>query len=383
MPSYGTGSIAYLRYVPPSPQYGISASGRFKVLAGGCSQDGTDSKGNLPFLRLFDANGKRVAGLYRINGSCSKTAKLYVQHSGNFERTGVNIGFGTWNQLELRISVSDPGRSLVQVYVNGRLVFSRTTADNGVLPIAGVTTHNEHSNQVGDLVADDVRVARFDVAPPTDPCRPADTPAPATGDPGTVVLADAFETQGFPAWTAVTRLGDAIVNLQPDHVRSGNCAGLIRVSSTSGSKGNIYKTLPAGTREVWMDGFYSVLRRGSVDTSNVPLTRFFLAGARKADVYRQNGTGAMWLRVPDGSGGYTSYSLGRTLALGEWVNVKVHAVSTPETQRVEVWVDGVLKRSLDAPTIGTGGFDQAMVGAEHFVQEGDLAVDDVVIKRVP
>ena len=154
-------------------------SGRFKVQSGGCSDAAGYSAGSVPFMRLFDANGRRIAGLARINGSCSKTAKLYVQHSGNYYRTGKNIGFGAVNTMELRIAVSTPSKSLVQVYLNNIKVYESTIADNGLKPVASVNMHNEHPDQVGDLIADDVRVATFGVTAPVNPC---DAAVPAADD---------------------------------------------------------------------------------------------------------------------------------------------------------------------------------------------------------
>lgn len=379
VPSYGAGSIAYLRHTPAESQRGISAAGRFRALSGGCAGDGTYANGSLPFLRLFDTGGRRVAGVYRINANCAKTTKLYVQHSGNFYRTGKNIALDREYSVELRASVSEPGRSLVQVYVDGALAYQSTTADNGIEPIASVTIHNEHADQVGDLVADDVRLARFDVAPFADPCDPA-APAPTTTDPGTTLLADAFETQGLAQWTTITRLGDASLNLQTEHVRSGRCAALLSVSATSGSKANLIRSLPAATSEIWADGFFNVLRPGAQATSNVPLMRLFGAGTRLVDVYRVNGDGALYLRTIDGGGGFVFRSLGRSMDLSRWYEVTLHAVA-PEN-RVEVWLDRQPVGSVEVP-FGTAMLEQAMIGSEHFAQEGDLAVDDFVLKRVP
>lgn len=381
VPPGGANSIAYLRHGLTAPEYGISASGRFRVLSAGCANDGTYSNGNLPFLRLFDGDGRRVAGVYRINANCSKTAKLYVQHSANFYRTGKNISLDQQYAIELRISVSAPGRSLVQVYVDGSLAYESTTADNGLKPIAAVNIHNEHPDQVGDLAADDVLLARFDVSPPSDPCDPA-APQPATADPGTTLLADNFETQGFPQWSAVTRLGNASVNLQSDVVHAGRCAALISVGSDAGSKANLVKTLPASTSELWADGWFNVVRPGTSATSNIPLLRLFTGGVRLVDVYRLNGSGALYLRTPNGAGGFAFTPLGRTLAANTWYELKLHAVAAGDASRVEVWLGGQLLASMGAP-LGTFVLEQAMLGAEHFAQEGVLAADDVVLKRMP
>lgn len=383
VPSYGTNSLAYLRHTTSSPQRGISATGWFKVAANGCSGDGTYSNGNLPFFRFFDSNGKRIAGLYRINANCSKTAKLYVQHSRNFYRTGKNISRGSWYRLELRITASNPGESLVEVYVNGQRVYVTRSADNGVLPIASVTTHNEHPDQVGDLIADEILLAGFDAPAPVDPCAPGSTPAPSSSMPGTTVVADNFETVGFPQWTRVTRLGDASVNLEPRAARTGNCGALISVSAATGSKGNLLKDLTGGTKEIWAEGSFSVLKAGANASSNVPFLRLFEGGSRLVDVYRVNGSGALYMRVPDGAGGVRYVSLGRSISVDRWHEIKLHAQIDGADSRVGVWLDGGLLRSVSVPSLAGSTFGEAMVGSEHFAQEGKLAVDDLVIKKVP
>lgn len=382
VPTYGTSSIAYIKHTLATPQNGVSASGRFRVISGGCAGDGTYSNGNVPFLRLFDTDGRRVAGVYRVNTTCGDSARLYVEHSGNSYRTGTNIQLGAWNNVELRITVSDPGRSLVQVYVGGALVHESTSADNGTKAIASVNIHNKRVNQVGDLAADDVRIARFDVAALTDPCDSA-APAPTSEDPGTTILADNFETLGFPIWSTITHLGDASVNLQTQNVHGGRCAGVVHVTSATGSSANLIKTLPPGTSELWADGWFNVLRPGASASSNVPLLRLFTASKRLADVYRLNDSGALWLRSPNGAGGFTYTRLGRILTAGTWYHLKLHTFAAGDASRIEVWLDGQLLKSINAPYFGTSVLEQAMVGSEHISQDGDLAVDDVVLKRVP
>lgn len=380
VPDYDKGSIAFLRRQLEAPVYGLSAAGNFKVDSGGCSEDAGYSKGNVPFFRFFDANYKRVVGLYRINGSCSKTAKLYVQHSGNFYRTGKNISFGTWYKAELRASVSQPSGSLVQVYLDDRLVYESTTADNGLRPFASVTIHNEHTNQVGDLVADNIRLGSFPVTPPQNPCSEG-KPAPSNADPGTVSVADNFESFEFNQWTRVTREGDAIATIEREDDTRG-CVAKLKVTANSGSMANLSKTLAPGANEVWAHGQFNVTRPGTNTSSNVPLFRLFQGSSRIVDVYRSNSNGSLFLRVPNGSGGWSFVSLGRTLQVGTWYDLKLRAVANGSSEGlIEVWLNGT-KLAPVAAKLGVVGFDTAMVGSEHFAQEGDLSADDVIVKTL-
>lgn len=378
VPDYSTNSMAYVKHTLAAPSYGLSADGRFKVLSGGCSEEAGYSAGSVPFLRFFDADGRRIAGLYRINGSCSKTAKLYVQHSGNFYRTGKNISFGTVYTAELRIAVSEPSKSLVQVFLNGSKVYETTIADNGLRPVASVNMHNEHPNQVGDLIADDVRIATFGVPPPSNPCDAA-FPVPASTDPGTTILADNFETFDFSRWTSVARDGDATASVQTANVYSGRCAAQLSVTSNTSSKANLSKSTPAGTGSIWADGWFNVLTPGTNANSNVPLFRVFSGTSRIADVYRVNGTGQLYLRLLDGSGKATFHSLGRIAALNRWYRVNLHVDASGSASTVRALVDGAQVFSSTAVSFGTSAVGSVMIGSEHFAQEGVLAADDVTI----
>ena len=378
VPDYSTNSMAFVKHTLAVPSNGVSASGRFKVNSGGCSDEAGYSAGSVPFLRFFDAGGRRIAGLVRINGSCSKTAKLYVQHSGNYYRTGKNVSFGVVTSFELRIAVSTPSQSLVQVFMNGSKVYESTIADNGLKPVASVNLHNEHPDQVGDLVADDIKIATFGVAGPTNPCDAA-FPQPVSTDPGTTILSDNFELFDFSRWSTVTRDGDATATIQTANVHSGRCAAQLNVTKNTASKGNLGKTTPASTGSIWADGWFDVLTAGSTSSSNVPLFRVFSGTARIADIYRANGTGQLYLRLTSTSGTTTYHSLGRIAALNRWYRVKLHVDASGSASTVRVLVDGTQVYATTAAALGTSAISSVMVGSEHFAQEGVLAADDIVI----
>jgi hypothetical protein len=372
--------MAYIRHTLATPVTGISEVGWFQVLSGGCDSSAGYSAGNVPFIRFFDTNGNRVAGLYRINGSCSKTAKLYVQYGGNYYRTGKNIGFGDWNKMELRISVATPGQSLVQVYLNDIKVYEVTNANNGTLPIASATTANEHVNQVGDLVADDLTIASFGSAPPPDnPCTPA-AADPTTSDPGTTVLADGFDSYNFSKWSAVNLAADGSALIQTTRVHTPLCAATLHVTSTTQSKANLVKTL--STSEVYADGWFNVSAEGA-SSSNVPEFRLFSGSTRVVSLYRVNVGGWVYLSVPNGSGGTSYVNLGQSRALNTWFHLNLHAKANGASSTVEVKVDGVSRYASSTVPLGVTSFSSLMVGSEVVSQVGDLNVDDVVVKTVP
>lgn len=380
VPDGTSGSIANISHDAPADTYGLSVSGSFRVLSAGCNPDAYYSSGNVPFVRMFDANNQRLVGLYRINGpTCGDNTKLYVQHSGGFYRVNVNMKFNTWYNYELRASVAAPGQSLVQVYVNGSLKFQTTVANNGLLPIDHFTIHNEHINQQGNLVVDNVTAATFgSAAPPPNPCTPA-TPLPTNSDPGTVVLADGFESYTFSGWSEVGQGGDGVAAIVTN-AHTGTCAARLRSTSGAESKANLQRNLPSGTADVWADGWFNVQGEGA-SNSNVPFFRVFAGTTRAIDVYRQNVSGEAWMRLPT-SGGTVYVKLNRTIALNTWHEVKVHAVANAGGgETVEVWLDGQLVHSSNTNELGLSSFTHVMVGSEHASQVIDLLADDIVIKR--
>ncbi len=366
------------KYLSPQ-RYALSAAGWFKVLKGGCNSAAAYSNGNVPFFRFFDEDGRRIVGLYRINGpSCGDNTKVYVQHTGGFFRVGVNVKFGIWYKIELRAAVQDAGASLVEVYVNGGKKYTTTTANNGLKPFNSVVIHNEHPDQVGELVADDIVLSTFGSGPaPTNPCNTA-TATPTTSDPGAVVVADNFEGYNFANWSEVEQAGDGTATIQTAIRKTGNCAVKLHVSSASTSKANLRKNLPAGTTDVWADGWFYVQTEGS-SNSNVPFFRIFNGTTNRIiDVYRQNVTGTLFVRLP-GASGFTYTSLGMSLPLGEWHRIKVHGTATAGADLVQVWVDGVQKLNKSDAEFGVSELNLVRIGSEHNAQVMDLYADDVIV----
>lgn len=377
VPQYGTNSIAYLRR-QVEPTYGLYAEAMVKLVSGGCDPTAGYSYGSVPLFRFFDAEGVRRVGVYRINGSnCGGNTKLYVQHSGNFVRANANMRLGTWYKVGLRATVEQPGQATVEMFLNGARQFATTVADNGLKSFGSVTMHNEHADQVGDLLVDDVRVTTFAATPPTSPCAAA-TPAPANESPGTPLVADNFESFSFDQWTSTNLSGDGVAKVQTDVVRSGACAARLTVSSATGSRANLDKRFTQRA-QVWSDEWVNVQGEGAAG-SNVALLRLFSSDIRIVDLYRANGSGELFLRTPNGAGGFSYAKLPRVLALNTWYRIQVHAAADGGAGSVAVSVDGVPLTPATPPgPLGVAGFTGAMIGSEHFSQAMDLVVDDAVI----
>src|SRR6478735_10036298 len=217
------------------------------------------------------------------------------------------------------------------------------------------------------------------------PCNPA-APAPTNADPGSVVLADNFETNDFSKWTTVTHLGDATAAVQSAIFNSPACAARISVTGNSGSEANVVKNLPAPAREVWASGWFDIARAGSASNNNVPTLRFFNGSQRVLDVSRQNISGDLFVRWPTGSG-FTIIGVGH-LAVGQKFALKIHLVLNGTQSQAQVWQDGT--KLFDRSNSTTGFIDLGsntsinvlQLGAEHVMQDGDMIADDIILKTV-
>lgn len=210
----------------------------------------------------------------------------------------------------------------------------------------------------------------------------SDAPRPSNSDPGTTVLADHFESGDFRAWTQVTAEGGATASVQSETAHTGGCAAAIHVTSSDLSRANLAKALPAGTREVWADGRFNILREGADPGSNVPAFRFFSGAARLLDVSRQNGKGSFFIRWPNGAGGWTITPLGQTLELNRWYRIKLRALAAGDQSVAEVWLDDQKIFSSGSATLRGQDIDTVRVGAEHRRQDGDFAADEIVLKAI-
>jgi Fibronectin type III domain/Putative Ig domain len=219
----------------------------------------------------------------------------------------------------------------------------------------------------------------------TSPCNPT-APAPTNTDPGTVVLADNFETNDFSKWTTVTQLGDATATVQSAISNSPACAAQISVTGDSGSEANVVKNLPASAGEVWASGWFDITREGNASNNNVPTLRFFNGSNRLFDVSRQNGSGSLFVRWPTGSS-FTIIGVGH-IAVGQKFALKIHLVVNGAQSQVQVWQDGT--KLFDRSNSTTGFIDLGsntsmnvlQLGAEHFAQDGDMIADDIILKTV-
>ncbi len=419
-------AFARMRYDAVSPLSAVEVAADVRIDSQGASSS------NTPLIRLFDAAGLRTVSLYRQNGTSDR---VYVQHSGQYAITTGTLSMRRWARVELVVNGAGTASAQVTVRLDGVEIFS-AAAPGLTAAIRTVQFGNEVKAQAMDLGLDAVWIGAPSGAPQPTPSptpaatpgptatppsmpspspsstltpspsptpSPTPTPTPTSGgsplptpvpgcsatqplptntDPGTVVLADNFES-GLGRWTKLVMQGDAVISTAFDRARTGMCGVREAVTSlTWDSRANLQKNLPTGTKEVWLTGSFYMERESSDQGWNAPTFRVFTNGKRVLDVSRQNVTGNVYLRFPDGKGGWSFIMTGRRMDMQRWYQVKIHAVADGNVSKVEVWLDGAKVIDTAAATLAVTNFDVTYLGAEHQNQDGDFVADDVVIKAI-
>lgn len=373
-----TSSSSYARKAFSTAQTDLTVAADLRIASGG-------SSGNVPLIRMFDAGGTRLLSLYRQNEDYDR---LYVQHSGRYNSTSGALALNAWGRLEVTVKTAGSASAVV-VKLDGTTIHQTTAASLGTAGVQTMQLGNDTYGQPFDVVADNVLATNpqtsADSPPPAPPPPPppssgcvSSAPVPTNSDPGTVVVADNFEN-GLGLWS-VAQYGDARVTTQSETVKSGGCAARISVTRNSGSLGNLTRTLPSGTREIWATGWFNFEMEGVSTSWNLATFRMFTDGKRVLDVSRQNGSASLFVRWPNGSGGWTIKSTGMYPSQKRWYHFKIHAIANYSQSTVEVWLDGGRIFATTSATLGTSRLSTQMVGADHATQEGVVAVDDVVVK---
>jgi Bacterial Ig-like domain/Bacterial Ig domain len=113
-----SGSLAYVRKTLSADQTQLTITEDVQVFAEGLSTQ------NIPFIRIFDASGARLVGVFRQSQSGNK---VYAAYGGvNHLTTGL-VPLNTWVNLSVKI-VSGSGNATVEVRINGTLIWQDTTA---------------------------------------------------------------------------------------------------------------------------------------------------------------------------------------------------------------------------------------------------------------
>ncbi len=202
------------------------------------------------------------------------------------------------------------------------------------------------------------------------------TPASVDPYPGTTAVAANFETRaldGFQVYTAGT--GAATLSSAASH--SGTCAVLLHTTRDAGSIAKLGLALNAGTRELYADGWFNIATEGAVG-NNVPYFRLFAGGVRVMDVFRQNVSHELVLRVSTPQG-FSYTSLAQNVRNGIWHRLVMHVVPDGPATGVQIWWDGRSVFESNSVDSGTTAIDTVQLGSEHDQQMADIYVDDLVV----
>lgn len=257
------------------------------------------------------------------------------------------------------------------------LMFAAPMAATAATAINSSNNSNNSSNNSNKNKNDNKNKNNKNKKAPAPVCQPG-TPPPSNQYPGVPVVATSFESRTLEGFIASTS-GTGTASVTSDQHHSGGCAAFLHVTDDSGSVAKMSATLPAGSSGAYADGWFNIKTAGNVG-NNVPYFRFFNGGIRVADVFRDNGSGQLWLRVASPSGTYGYTNLGLAVQLGSWHKVVMRVVANGAASTVEVWFDASLLYSSHQVSTGFTTLTRVQLGAEHPRQVGDSYVDDVIIK---
>lgn len=358
----------------PRPVTSIEMRGHFSVSSRSCA--GGEVVSNPPLMRVFDAAGHRRVGLVMANVTCRRdySGELFVEHSDGYHPTRRRFPLDRWHEVVLQATSVGASPGSVRVVVDGEVAYESGTADTGRLPFREVAAGNELPGQASVLLVDAVQVVE-PVSTDANACRPRDEPR-VSGDH--VVLADGFESGGYSRWNAVTTTGAARVAIEREGAVHGRCTLRMQVPDDPQARASLTVAITPPRTRLVAEAFFLVHADGA-EGSNTPLLRVFAGGSRLADVGRQNRSGAVWLRTPGAADRWEYTHTGVSVRLGSWHSVRI----TLEKERVRailsVQVDSHEPVVVASDALRVEEVDSVMLGSEHFSQEMDLSIDDVVI----
>lgn len=205
------------------------------------------------------------------------------------------------------------------------------------------------------------------------------TAAPSSPLSGKLLTATNFEGNSLSPFVATTT-GNGTAAVASPKAHSGTCSARLHATADVGSVANMGMALPARTKRAGADAWINIKTAG-LRGNNVPYVRFFSGATRVADVFRDNATGLLWLRVtnPDGTFTFTRLST-KIIPLNTWHRVQMQVRANGAKSTIEVWFDGASVFSK-AVSIGATSLSRVQFGAEHPRQMGDSYIDDVVVRR--
>ncbi|PYI65809.1 hypothetical protein CVV68_16395 [Arthrobacter livingstonensis] len=209
-------------------------------------------------------------------------------------------------------------------------------------------------------------------------CKPL-TARPTNTFPGTTVVADNFESGNPSKWTVNTG-GNGTAAIVSNAFVTGACSTHLHATTALGSIATLTKTIPAGLGQVYADGFFDVQTTAVVAAVNAYL-QFYMGTTRIASVYRNTTDGRLRLEALTSTGTWARTKLTSTaVTTGRWHHIQMHVLPNGTTSALEIWLDGVRLYHTNNNDGRTGAVTSVSTGNEFTSQQGDLYLDNLIIK---
>ncbi|RAN76535.1 hypothetical protein B5P43_23360 [Bacillus sp. SRB_336] len=364
-----SGSIATLTKAIPAGLGEVYADGYFDV------QTAAPAGAANSYLRFY-IGSTRIASIYRntSGGQLWLNTLTSTGSSALFRLTSAAVTTGRWHHLQVHL-LPNGTTSVLEIWLDGVRIYHTNNLDGRTGAISSVSTGNEFTGQQGDLYLDNLIIkAQSNVN--------CNTAVPTDTFPGTTVVADGFECGNLSKWT-VNHTGDGAATVQQTTVHTGLDAASLVTSPNNLSLANLSHAIPAGSTDVYADGWFNITAIGPVG-NDVPYFRFWTGSTRFADIYRYNSTGQLWLRVltPTGTDAYSQLSK-TAVTLSAWHHVQMRVAANGAATTIQVWLDGVEVYNSAAVSTSATSTTSVMLGSEHYPQPASINIDDVIVKSVP
>lgn len=212
-------------------------------------------------------------------------------------------------------------------------------------------------------------------------CQPS-TAAPTDIYPGATVVADNFEsgTLGSPWAVNTSGTGTATVSASPLlSPNTGVCSAHLHTTTDAGSIAKIEAPLPANTKDVYADGWFNIATEG-VAGNNVPFFRIFSGSSRVIDIFQENITHRLTLRLTAPTGTFSYATLVPNMVVGTWHHLVMHVTANLAATTVEISFDDKSVYSINSVNIGFSTLTGVQLGSEHDQQMADIYADNVIVK---
>jgi len=144
------GSYAFARFSLPSSQPTVRVSLEVKLVTEGAAD------GNVPFLRLFNEKGSRLAAIYRQNLG---DGRLWVNAGAGRQATSGRVDLRTWAHLDVDV-LGGSGAATIEIRLDGKLIYQAPAPLIKGPAVRTIQIGSDSKGQQFDMYVDDVRIYR-------------------------------------------------------------------------------------------------------------------------------------------------------------------------------------------------------------------------------